>query len=228
MTAWTARALAARGFGVLQIDLLGCGESPGDFGEATWDVWIEDALSACAWLRRRATAPIWLWALRAGALLTSAMLPKLGHATSLLLWQPVLSGPQYLAQFLRMKLAGERLADRDDALGTKHMREQLRAGYALEVGGYLLSPAIAAGLEGLGSTTFEGTLDRVVWFEVSPFDSHELSPLAQSRIAALRGHGTHVDTLILRGPAFWQTVEIEDCPALISASVSSLADRHRE
>ncbi|MBK8384562.1 MAG: hypothetical protein IPL11_02315 [Candidatus Accumulibacter sp.] len=31
-----ARALATAGYAVLQIDLMGCGDSSGDFGDATW------------------------------------------------------------------------------------------------------------------------------------------------------------------------------------------------
>src|SRR5687768_8838655 len=36
MAALQARALAASGHAVLQIDLLGCGDSSGDFGDASW------------------------------------------------------------------------------------------------------------------------------------------------------------------------------------------------
>ncbi|MDO9450700.1 MAG: hypothetical protein Q7J21_09460, partial [Rugosibacter sp.] len=36
MVALQSRALAAQGYAVLQIDLLGCGDSAGDFSEASW------------------------------------------------------------------------------------------------------------------------------------------------------------------------------------------------
>ncbi len=51
MAALQSRALAAAGFAVLQIDLLGCGDSSGDFGDASWDEWIDDVLLAVRWLR---------------------------------------------------------------------------------------------------------------------------------------------------------------------------------
>ena len=53
MAALQARALAAAGFAVLQIDLHGCGDSSGDFGDASWEGWIEDVRLAAAWLRER-------------------------------------------------------------------------------------------------------------------------------------------------------------------------------
>jgi exosortase A-associated hydrolase 2 len=42
MAALQSRLFAARGFAVLQIDLFGCGDSSGDFGEARWDIWKQD------------------------------------------------------------------------------------------------------------------------------------------------------------------------------------------
>ena len=76
MAAQQARALSTAGFAVLQIDLLGCGDSSGDFGDATWSAWIDDVLAACHWLRIRRTSvnsagstksvPLWLWGLRSG------------------------------------------------------------------------------------------------------------------------------------------------------------------
>ena len=68
MAAMQARALAQAGFEVLQIDLLGCGDSSGGFGDATWAAWVADVTSACLWLRARPDAvsadqprpPLWL------------------------------------------------------------------------------------------------------------------------------------------------------------------------
>ncbi|MCK7493610.1 MAG: alpha/beta hydrolase [Comamonadaceae bacterium] len=71
MAALQSRALAAAGFAVLRVDLLGCGDSAGDFGDATWPRWVDDVVAAARWLRRQhpdaADAPLWLWGLRAGA-----------------------------------------------------------------------------------------------------------------------------------------------------------------
>src|SRR5262245_3855900 len=46
MAALHARALAGAGFEVLQVDLAGCGDSSGEFGDATWDDWVADVVDA--------------------------------------------------------------------------------------------------------------------------------------------------------------------------------------
>ncbi|HEX6736185.1 MAG TPA: hydrolase 2, exosortase A system-associated, partial [Azonexus sp.] len=51
MAALQSRALAAAGYDVLQFDLLGCGDSSGDFADATWPAWREDVLAGYRHLR---------------------------------------------------------------------------------------------------------------------------------------------------------------------------------
>ena len=67
IAAQQARALAALGYGVLQPDLGGTGDSSGDFGEARWDSWKDDLAACCAWLGERIAQPPVLWCLRLGA-----------------------------------------------------------------------------------------------------------------------------------------------------------------
>ena len=50
MASLQARALAAQGWHVLQLDLLGTGDSEGDFGDATWADWMDDVAEARRWL----------------------------------------------------------------------------------------------------------------------------------------------------------------------------------
>src|SRR3954447_18891885 len=97
MAAVQARAFAEAGFGVLQIDLYGCGDSDGEFSDARWDIWKQDLAVARTWLTERVAAPISLWGLRLGALLAL----DFARGTSIkiaqiLLWQPVLSGDSFL------------------------------------------------------------------------------------------------------------------------------------
>ena len=67
MAALQARRFAAEGYAVLQVDLTGCGDSSGDFGDATWEAWHDDARRAHTWLLAKAPGPIILWGLRTGA-----------------------------------------------------------------------------------------------------------------------------------------------------------------
>jgi exosortase A-associated hydrolase 2 len=143
MVARMARLFAADGWRVVQRDLHGCGDSGGDFGDASWSDWLDDIDSELS--RALEDGPVWLWCLRAGALLAPALLAKRSGA-DLLLWQPVLSGSQHLQGFLRLH-TGARVVGRAPRMGERSPLQRLRAHEKVEVGGYILSPALASGLE---------------------------------------------------------------------------------
>src|SRR5665647_916764 len=111
MAALQARALAQAGFSVLQIDLLGCGDSSGDFGDASWQGWVSDVVQGCHWLRNQSNTPgadsgqmpLWLWGLRAGCLLAVEAARQLGAPCNFLFWQPPAAGKPLLQQFLRFE-----------------------------------------------------------------------------------------------------------------------------
>ena len=149
MAALQSRALAAVGWTVLQVDLGGCGDSDGDFGEASWQGWVADVRDAAAWLGEHIGRAPWLWGLRSGCLVATAAAPMLPALPGLLFWQPVLSGKQFLQQFLRLKIAAQILGSADaERVDTRELRERLRKGDSVEVAGYALSPRLAMGLDG--------------------------------------------------------------------------------
>lgn len=78
-----ARALAQRGYGVLRFDLMGLGESEGDFAVSDFETEIEDILAAARWLREHYSAPALLvgHSLGGAALLEAAA--KLPEASSI-------------------------------------------------------------------------------------------------------------------------------------------------
>src|SRR5512135_2479066 len=96
MAALQARAMAAQGYAVLQIDLTGCGDSAGDFADATWTAWLDDARLAHAWLAGKTARPVTLWGLRTGALLAADLAQRLQNIHHLILWQPVSDGSLFL------------------------------------------------------------------------------------------------------------------------------------
>ena len=226
MASLQARALAAAGFGVLQIDLLGCGDSAGDFVDARWDAWKRDLALAQEWLQRRAPGPCHLWGLRLGALLACdyAQAP-VAPLAGLLLWQPVQNGKQFFTQFLRLKVASAMLGDSKGgaASTTASLRAGLAAGALLEVAGYELAPALAAAIDGVDMAAFVPPAVPVYWFEVVPAAERPLPPVAARQIDAWRAAGVRVDSTLTTGPAFWSTQEIEECTALVDASTQALA-----
>lgn len=224
MVALTAAALAERGFLTLRIDLRGCGDSAGLLAHATWNDWIDDLLVAWSWLYERAPgAPRWLWSLRAGALLAGATLPRLDAAAGLLMWQPVLSGKQHLAQFLRLRVAADAfaIADTSARATSAALMQALNAGTPVDVAGYRLPPAIALPLAAADLTLPTAVRD-VVWLEVDPGTAPAILPASATRIGQWQAAGQPVRARAVGGPPFWTTQEIEDCPALVEATVDTL------
>ncbi|MDR0775299.1 MAG: hydrolase 2, exosortase A system-associated [Azonexus sp.] len=222
MAALQSRALAAAGCDVLQIDLLGCGDSSGDFADATWAAWRADVLAAYHYLRQRSAAPLMLWGLRAGCLLAAEAAAELPEAADFLFWQPVVSGKPHWQQFMRLKMAGEMASGQAKAIG-EQLRAQLAAGQTVEIAGYEVAPALAAGLEQAELSPPPGCAGRVVWLETSLRDEATLTPAAIKRIEQWRAAGFTVEASVVRGPAFWQTTEIEEAPALLAATRAALA-----
>ncbi|WP_343051237.1 hydrolase 2, exosortase A system-associated [Pseudaquabacterium terrae] len=225
MAALQARALAAAGYAVLQLDLRGCGDSGAEFEDASWAGWLDDALFAARWLQQRyPAAPLWLWGARAGCLLAAELAGRIdGPAPNLLCWAPVTSGRPHLQQFLRIKLAGALLDGGGAAAagGLADMKRTLDDGGMVDVAGYRLPAALARGLDN-AKLTVPARPGRIAWLDVSSRAEPSLAPAAERWLAECRTAGHQVASEIVAGPAFWQTLEIEEAPALIDATVALL------
>jgi exosortase A-associated hydrolase 2 len=221
MAALQASELAALGYGVLQIDLFGCGDSSGDFGEARWELWKQDLASAAAWLAQRLDQPVTLWGLRLGALLALDYARGATHpVAAVLLWQPVLSGPAFLTQFLRLRVASAMLNNTSERGGTSALRAALQAGEVLEIGGYDLAPAMAGAIDALESVEAMPPSAPVHWVEAVGSSDGALSP-ARTRVArAWRMQGVALNIHLVHGPAFWSTPEITVSPAWLDTTSS--------
>lgn len=233
MAALQARALAQAGYAVLQIDLLGCGDSSGDFGDATWQEWVNDVVQGCRWLRSKSNlhgvaadqVPLWLWGLRAGCLLAVDAANHLDEACNFLFWHPPAAGKTLLQQFLRLKVAGDMMGGQSKGI-METIRQQLASGTPVEIAGYTLSSGLASGLEQaslvppLASTR---SSQRLEWFELSTRDDASLSPVSAKTISQWQQAGFAVGSHVALGPAFWQTTEIEDAPALIAATTEAIS-----
>ena len=220
-----SRALAQAGFAVLQMDLQGCGDSAGDFADATWSGWLNDAEQGQHWLDAHASGPAWVWGLRSGALLACGLLERL-QATGqepvhLLFWQPVASGAQMLQQFLRLDSASQWLGE-----GPRQgpsAAQRLAQGECVSIAGYTLSPALAQGLtEARLRPPARATPARLVWLEVAPQADAVPSPAATQALGAWRAAGWHVQAHAVTGPVFWQNIGIEAGAALLHATQLAL------
>lgn len=227
MAALQSRALASAGYGVLQLDLLGCGDSSGDFGDAHWEAWLADVVHACAWLRGHAPGPLWLWGLRAACLLALQAAPRLEAPCHFLFWQPAWSGRTVLQQFLRLRLAGALLGSRatpDAAATLTQLRARLQQGQSVEVAGYTLASALAQGLERavLAAPAPDPQRRRIEWFELSSLPQPRPSPMPEALRAAWCHPALQLVRHALPGVAFWHSAEVQEVPDLLSATTAAL------
>lgn len=216
MAALQSRAFAHAGYAVLQIDLFGCGDSAGDFGDATWDDWIDDVADAAHWLRSQFDVPLTLWGLRAGCLIASETARRESLACDFLFWQPVTNGKLALQQHLRLQLAKDML-DGQARGTTDRLRARLASGESVEIAGYSLNPCLAQGLD--SAMLAPAGQGRSAWVEVSTRDESSLLPATAAVVERWKASGHGVRQRVVQGPSFWATTEIEEAPALIDATL---------
>ena len=220
MAALQARRLAARGVHVLLLDPYGTGDSAGDFGEATWELWRDDAAAALRWLTARCAGDVGLWGLRLGALLAAEVAQAQARPLPrLLLWQPVVSGERFLTQFLRLRVAAG-MGQADGGESTQDLRARLARGEALEVGGYEVAPALAEAIAGLKLAPLLAGLreGRPDWIELGSGEALELPPGSRAVVDALAAQGLAVAPQVVPGDPFWAIQEFTLAPALLEAT----------
>lgn len=217
MTYLTGRAFAAAGYGFLSLDLTGTGDSSGDFADARWQTWQEDARAGTAWLREKTGHTPILMGLRAGALLAAS----LQSPGPLILWQPVGNGETMLNQFLRIRVAAA-LTGNAEKESTKDLRALWQAGDAVEVAGYEIDPALAAGLDPLRLAEMPPPAGApVIWVETGAEDRGP-SPASQRVIDAWSQQGLNVRTRLCPGDPFWTIQETTTAPAMIGVTIDAL------
>lgn len=223
MAAQQARAFAAMGFAVLQIDLFGCGDSCGDFSSGRWELWRRDLGVACDWLAARTSGPLHLWGVRLGSLLA------LDFATtrkvdSVILWQPFLNGRTCINQFLRLRLAAG--MDSDDPAtprSTAALRAELAARGRLEVAGYELDAAMVRGIDACDAASLKLLPCTVHWFATGAPAARKLAASAARLADRWAPLGVELRFHAVDGVPFWATTDIAECPALLAATAAIFA-----
>ena len=226
MAAVQARAFAAMGFSVLQIDLFGCGDSSGEFRDARWDIWMRDLSVAKKWIENRTSSPASLWGLRLGALLALDFAKSSGDSfDQIILWQPVINGELFLNQFLRLQMAKEMFADAgtEKTLGKNMMRNCLANGETLEIAGYELTPGLAAAIDNLKAAELIVTKGIIHWFEIIAEANRSMGPAGVNVISEWRRKGIDPHVYLVPCLPFWATQEISECPELVSATLNVFA-----
>ncbi len=227
MAAMQSRLFAAKGYAVLQIDLFGCGDSSGEFRDARWDIWKQDVALAVDWIRHRVAAPLQLWGLRLGALLALEFAADAGQPPAgFVLWQPVVSGEQFLKQFLRLRVASEMISTGAAKTGTDDLRNELEAGTVLEIAGYDLAPELFRAIARLQLSELAPHGAPAHWFEVVAEASRPLSPATRRVADAWIERGVELTVRPVAGEPFWNTVEIAECAELLAQTTRVVTAAH--
>ncbi len=220
MVALQARAFAGQGTAVLVLDLFGTGDSSGDFGEATWQIWLQDIATAVGWLKQQGAQKIDLWGLRTGALLAMDFASR-GQCPiqRLIAWQPVLNGETFITQFLRLRVAAAMMDSNAPKEKTADLKRQLQEGQGIEVAGYLLNPELVVPLMALRAEQLAWQFaGDIVVFEVVPNADSPASLGNSQFLSTLQKQAINASLATVAGDAFWASQEICEVPDLITAT----------
>ena len=128
-------------------------------------------------------------------------------------------GQVFLQQFLRIRVGTGIVGRGGDGETVKDLRARLKAGETLEVGGYPLTPALAADLEALELGALAKDLAAPIhWLEVSAQDPPALTPASLTAVEKLSAGGGQIHAQALAGEAFWAIEETTSAPALLAAT----------
>jgi exosortase A-associated hydrolase 2 len=211
-----AQSLAKQGVGTLVLDLYGTGESEGGYGDARWEVWLEDIAQAIAWLDRQPGGCVALLGIRLGFSLALSAVRDAGKKRALIGWQPVVDGSAYLTQFMRMKIAGN--MDRTDIPkeSTSDMRAQLAAGNCIEIAGYKIHADLGVAIDQLKlAGLIPPEASDVTWFEKAGGTENTISPASEKVVKVWQTVGRAIETIIFDGPAFWALHDRSLAPDLV-------------
>lgn len=220
MAALLARELASRATGVLLLDTYGTGDSAGDFAEARWEIWRDDATTALDWLRDRGYRRRALLGLRLGACLALEVAGRVRpEIERVVLWQPVVTGSVHLNQFLRIRVAAGLGAGDPSRETVKALRGRLAAGEIVEVAGYALAPQLAAAIDRLRLDELGVAAKMPIdWLEVAGGPTDSLPPAAETAAKRWRETGVQAAVKMIRGEPFWAIEETTIVSALIDAT----------
>jgi exosortase A-associated hydrolase 2 len=221
------RMLSAAGYGCFMLDNYGTGDSAGDLGNASIDIWRADLYQLIQLLQQHGYQRISFIALRFGTLqlfdlLSQYTLPL--PVKQLVLWQPVFDMAKFWQQFARIKVAEAMALGKK--LSQKALEQQLDNGESIEIAGYPISPAFYHSLFA-ASPTFPAALHgtRLCWLETSQLDNIAL-PVEKMRQQLKQ----HCDLCFhqLKDEPYWQTAELASADSLLALTVQYLTGRRHD
>jgi exosortase A-associated hydrolase 2 len=143
-----AGTLAAGGRPVLLFDYLACGDSEGEFKEATITIWIQNTQDAVNLLKTRsAVEKVGLIGLRLGCYMALSALNESENGSTAVFIEPVFDPGTYFKHALRQKLMKELITDGKISSRRDELINQLAASESIDFDGYEISPLFYADLQ---------------------------------------------------------------------------------
>lgn len=222
MLALLGQRLAAGGALFLLPDLLGTGDSAGDFPDADADAWVRDVRFSIDWLRKREVQEIQFVALRFGSLLLGPALEQSGQDFHrIVLWNPVISGTTLLNQFIRTKLAAGMKSGAKSSVA--ELRKQISTDGSMEIAGYFLTRSMMLSIDSLDMSHLElPRSTHLLWTETGPVADGAPNPKSDRILSQWRDSGIDTTYTRLKGQPFWMTPEINEVEALLDVTAEFL------
>jgi exosortase A-associated hydrolase 2 len=224
-----ARALAGRGWGVLQVDLFGCGDSDGDFRDANWETWVDDVTTAFGWLQERVDGRVGLVGIRLGGLLALDFASRVRrNIDRILLWQPVVNGQQMMTEFLRLRLLSDAIGERvGESATTQELRQKINSGEPVEVVGYEMMAQLGQAIAQLHIAQLRLADDTPIrWVEVVSRAEDPGRPLAQTTVNAWQAEGHEATLHLIAGRPFWSSPRIHNSRDMTDIIVRIFEENH--
>ncbi len=216
MMAALGRKLAAVGYGLLLLDVTGTGDSGGVFADGSFALWQDDLARGRALLEQQSAPFLGYIGLRTGALLAAEAM-RADPARLLILWSPVTNGDQFLTQFLRLKLAEGLGRGETTTETTKDLKARLLSGETLEIGGYDITPTMAAELSALKLAAVAPARGTEAYLFAD-----QLTPAHEQLLVGWWRAGVAIEGEAVPGPSFWSLLEPEFAPDLLTTTVDAV------
>lgn len=136
-----ARKLASLGYAVLRFDIMGHGDSDGNFEDATVETSLSDIRCAIAWLEKKTERieKVSLLGLRFGATLAMIATNELTHLNRLVLWDPIINGEKYMKEILRNNLVTQTAVYKEIRYTRDDMVNIMKEGGKISSDGYQIA-----------------------------------------------------------------------------------------
>ena len=202
-----ARRLAAEGLPVLRFDYWGCGDSPGDFVDATVSTRLEDIAAAARFLPAHTGGnALCLLGLRLGAALAALVAEDLDGCAGLALIEVVSEGAAYVRGLEQRTLVRKMISG--PGRGTPQAPPEV-----VDLDGYAVRRSVLDEVQRLGirvgGVAFRGPV-LVVQVSFNEKLTSETAAVRETYAAA----GARVDLRTLVLPPFWRRVEVTDTTVL--------------